>query len=331
VSADSPDVETDDRAYLDRVMAEIDREVRTRRAAGDLPARVERQLDELFLEHSPVAGRGGALDEALRMVDNAAFIDPVVPIDSKKSGGAVVKKGIRTLNLWYIGFVAHQVSQFAAATSRAFHLIDQRLADLGDRLDAQAVPSSPIVDPPGGAGPDAWWVPEAVAAMSGAGGRVLHAACGDGWLVRALVAKGVDAYGTDPRANLVEIGESGGADVRDEDLLDHLRAVEPAGLAGLLLGGVVDGMTVAQRQKLLEVVADRLAPESVLVVHSWSPAGWESAAAPVAADLAPGRPWRPATWETVLSQLGFEVRVFDGPSASDYLVAAVRGGGSPSR
>ena len=80
-----------------------------------------------------MAGRGGGLDQALRMVDAAAFIDPVVPISSNKSGGALVKKGLRTLNLWYIGYVTHQVSQFAAAVSRSLHLLDDRLAELRTR------------------------------------------------------------------------------------------------------------------------------------------------------------------------------------------------------
>ena len=35
----------DDRAYLAQVMLEIDDEVRRRRASGDLPARIERELD----------------------------------------------------------------------------------------------------------------------------------------------------------------------------------------------------------------------------------------------------------------------------------------------
>ncbi|HEY5245773.1 MAG TPA: hypothetical protein VIJ60_08905, partial [Acidimicrobiales bacterium] len=127
----------DDRAYLAQVMLEIDDEVRRRRSSGDLPARIERELDELFLEHSPVAGRGGGLDDALRLVDTAAFIDPVVPIGSNKSGGAAIKKGLRSLNLWYIGYITHQVSQFASATSRALHLLDDRVAELRRQLDAQ--------------------------------------------------------------------------------------------------------------------------------------------------------------------------------------------------
>ena len=56
---------TDDGAYLEGVMAEIEDEVRRRRVSGDLPVRIERELDELFLEFSPVAGRGGSLTEAL--------------------------------------------------------------------------------------------------------------------------------------------------------------------------------------------------------------------------------------------------------------------------
>ena len=198
-----------DGAYLAQVMAEIDEEVRRRRASGDLPPRLERELDELFLEHSPVAGRGGGLDQALRMVDAAAFIDPVVPISSNKSGGALVKKGLRTLNLWYIGYVTHQVSQFAAAVSRSLHLLDDRLAELRTEVEAQRVPAAVVVEAPWAVGADAWWVPVAVGALAGVRSRVLHAAAGDGWLVRQLVGKGVDAYGVDPRPGLADRGELG--------------------------------------------------------------------------------------------------------------------------
>jgi len=52
------------------------------------------------------------------MVDAATFVDPVVPVDSERAAGAVVKKGMRTLLLWYIGWVTHQISQFASAVSR---------------------------------------------------------------------------------------------------------------------------------------------------------------------------------------------------------------------
>jgi len=312
-----------DRAYLAQVMIEIDDEVRRRRASGDLPARVERELDELFLEHSPVAGRGGGLGEALRMVDAAAFIDPVVPVGSNKSGGAAVKKGLRSLNLWYIGYVTHQVSQFASAVSRSLHLLDDRVAELRRQLDAQEVPAAPVVVV---SEDGAWWAADAAKALAGAPGRVLHTACGDGWLVRSLAGDGIDAYGVDPRPGKTDDAEAvggGGGDLREEGVLDHLGAVESGALGGVVLDGVVDGMSHGERQQLLRLLGDRLAPDGVLVVHSLTPAAWDADDAPPEADLAPGRPLRPATWSHLLGTLGYSVTVHPGSSATDYLVVAV--------
>src|SRR3974390_1795954 len=105
----------DPQAYVEQVMAEIAEEVRLRRGSGDLPPRLERELDELFLAHSPIGVRGGDLGEALRLVDATAFIDPVVPIESERAAGSAVKKGMRTMLLWYVGWITHQMSQSTAA------------------------------------------------------------------------------------------------------------------------------------------------------------------------------------------------------------------------
>jgi hypothetical protein len=331
--------EETDPGYLDGVMAEIDAEVRRRRAAGDLPARLERELDELFLAHSPVAGRGGALSDALHMVDRAAFINPVVPIDSNKSGGAVVKKGLRTLSLWYVGYVTHQVSQFASAVSRSLHLLDEQLVALRRELEEQRPLPAPVVELADLRGPDAWWLTEVTGALErGLSGRVLHAACGDGWLVRLLGSQGIDAYGVDPRPGRAQ-GDSGPADLdtdtadlREENLLDHLRSVELAALGGVVLSGTVDGMTGGQRAQLLDLVTERLSPGGTLIVHSLSPAAWAGDEVPPEADLAPGRPLRGATWPHLLDRLGYSSSVREGPKGDDYLVVALLGpGGTAAR
>lgn len=320
--------DTDEGASLATVMAEIDQEVRRRRASGDLPARVERELDELFLQYSPVAGRGGGLGDALHLVDGAAYIDPVVPVGSEKSGGAVVKKGMRSLSLWYVGYITHQVSQFASAVSRALHLLDDEVTELRRQLEAQHVPSAPVLEVPALHGPDAWWVETAAEAVTGAPGRVLHAVAADGWLVRLLIGRGVEAYGVDPRPGRIERAEFDGTDLRDDDVLAHLRSVESAALGALVLTGVVDGMAAGERRQLLDLAADRLAPGGVLVVHSLSPSAWAGEQAPPEADLAPGRPLRPATWVTLLSGEGYEVTVHPGPEGADYLVVAALSSGS---
>ena len=201
----------DPQAYVEQVMAEIAEEVRVRRASGDLPPKLERELDELFLAHSPVAGRGGDLGDALRMVDAATFIDPVVPVESERAAGAAVKKGMRSLLLWYVGWLTHQMSQSASAVSRALHIVDDRLQELERQVEGQHVPAAGVVEFPGLDGADAWWVGPAAAAVAKAPGRVLHAACGDGWFVRRVEEAGGDAYGVDPRPRLVETAVTRGA------------------------------------------------------------------------------------------------------------------------
>jgi SAM-dependent methyltransferase len=318
-------VPADPQAYVEQVMAEIAEEVRLRRASGDLPPKLERELDELFLAHSPVAGRGGDLGEALRMVDAATFIDPVVPVESERAAGAAVKKGMRSLLLWYVGWVTHQMSQSASAVSRALHIVDERLQELERQVEVQRVPGAGVVDFPALHRTDAWWVDPTVDAVAKAPGRILHAACGDGWLVRRMVAAGGDAYGVDPRAQVVDGAELGTVDLRDENVEEHLRAVAAAGLGGVVLSGVVDGMAGGERTQLLSLIAGRLAPGGTLVIHSVGRDAWEAVGAPTEADLAPGRPLRPDTWTTLLEHGGYEsVAARPGPGGQDFLVSAIR-------
>ncbi len=322
-------VPEDPGAYVQQVMAEIAEEVRLRRASGDLPPRLERELDELFLAHSPIGVRGGDLSEALRLVDAATFIDPVVPVESERAAGAVVKKGMRTMLLWYVGWVTHQMSQSAAAVSRALHIVDDQLKELEHRIEAQRVPEATVVEFPTSVGTGAWWVEPALAALAKAPGRVVHAACGDGWLVKQIVDAGLDAYGIDPRAPVVDAGELRALDLRDEHLTEHLRAVVAAGLGGVVLSGTVEGMAGGERTHLLAAIGNRLAPGGTLVVHSVGRAAWEAADAPYPADLASGRPLRPDTWCRLLEESGYTASVQPGPDGSDYLVTAVHSGLTP--
>lgn len=316
-------------AYVNQVMAEIAEEVRLRRASGDLPPRLERELDELFLAHSPIGVRGGDLSEAIRLVDAATFIDPVVPVESERAAGAVVKKGMRTMLLWYVGWVTHQMSQSASAVSRALHIVDEHLKDLERRVEAQRLPDATVVEFPTSVGAGAWWVEPALAALAKAPGRVLHAACGNGWLVRRIVDSGLDAYGIDPRAPVVDVAELGSLDLRDEHVSDHLRAVAAAGLGGVVLSGTVEGMAGGERTQLLAAIGTRLAPGGTLVIHSVGRGAWEAADAPYGADLASGRPLRSDTWCRMLEQSGYAASAQPGPDGSDYLITAVRSGLTP--
>ena len=310
------------RAYLDHVRRDIEEEVR-RRAASDLPPAVERELDELFMRHAPHGNRGAGLRDMLRQVDAAVFIDPMVPIASRRPGGAAVKRGLRSLSLWYLRYVTYQVSAFATAVSRALHVLDLQMSDLRRQMEAAAPPPSVVVDTAHHR-PDAWWVPGAVDAVAPTGGRVLHAACGGGWLVGALGAAGVDAYGVDPRPGAVLDHELDDLDLREEELGAHLDAVAPGSLSAVVLSGVVEGAAHAERLRLVEGAVRALGPGGVLVVHSLARATWDGDDAPLEADLVPARPYRPATWQHVLGDMGLEADWRQAPDGGDYVVTARR-------
>jgi len=320
------------REYLDQVRREIDEEVR-RRAASDLPPQVERELDELFLRHAPHGASGVGLRDMLRQVDAAVFIDPMVPIASRRPGGAAVKRGLRSLSLWYLRYVTYQVSSFATAVSRALHVLDLQMSDLRQKVDALQMPPSVVVDPAWAHHAGAWWAGAVIDALAGAPagaetgrpGRVLHVACGGGWLVGALAERGVDAYGVDPRPGVVT-GELDVLDLREEGVVEHLEAVESDSLGAVVLSGVVEGTHHTERLRLLGHAVRALAPGGALLVHSLSRSTWEADDAPVEADLVPARPYRPATWHRVLGDLGLVVSVDEAADGRDYLVTGRRRG-----
>ncbi len=311
--------------YVAEVMAEIDEEVRRRRASGDLPARVERELDELFLRYSPMASRFGGLDEALRAVESTSYIDPVVPVASSRAGGALVKRAIRQASLWYVGWLTAQVNQFTAAASRALRALDDRVQAVQVQLDRQRVPPAPVLETAWAHRPGAWWVEAVVAELSSQPGRVLHAAADDGWLVRRLLDAGVDAYGVEPRPGRIDRASAAELDLREEPVLEHLGAITPGALGGLVLTGVVDGMHAGERSALMEAARRTIAPGGTLVVHSLSQAAFDAEDAPIEADAAGGRPLRARTWAALLERQGFGASVRPGPSGLDYLVVAVAG------
>ncbi len=292
--------------YLTEVMAEIDAEVRRRRASGDLPAGLERELDELFLEFSPVGLQGRArLRETLALVDGSAYVDVAVPTESQKVVGSFVKRLIRKAMGWYIGFIVHQIVKFAWAVSRMFHVVVDHVEDLEAAVDAQRTPELPDSALPEADPGSSWWSGEAVAALTGVTGRVLHAECGNGALVEALQAAGVDAYGVDPTESVIEPAVERGLDVRAESVLGHLEVVAEEALSGMVLSGSVQWLHPNQRDRLVNLATSRLAVDGVLVIHSATPESWMAGTSHLVSDLAPGRPLHAETWGHLLAQRGF--------------------------
>ncbi len=310
--ATSSDVEPTDPAgraeYLAGVVAEINAEVRRRRASGDLPVGLEQELDELFLEFSPVGLHGRArLRETLSLVDRSAYVDIAVPVASQKMVGTYVKRLIRKGMGWYIGFIVHQIVKFAWSVSRMLHVVVDHVEDLESAVEVQRMPPLPAAAVPSADPGTSWWADEAVAVLSGIEGRVLHADCATGSLLDALLAAGVDGYGVDPSEAMVEAPVARGLDVRAESLLGHLDVVADGALAGMVVTGSVEWLHPNERDRLVRMVGSRLAVDGILVLHSATPESWMGSTSPVISDLAPGRPLHAETWVQLLGDQGFRV------------------------
>lgn len=288
-----------------QVMAEIHEDIRRRRAEGEIPPGLERELDVVFARFAPAAAVGGDLAAVIERADRASFVHVDVPTESAIKGVSLLKKALRKVMAWYLRFLAQQTSAFAAATVRALRLLGTRVETLEDATPG----ASPRVrdelarlDPVGDLSA---WHDTAVRALAAAPGRVLHGDAADGDLLEALVAAGVDAYGVDHRRHLADAAAGRGLEVRPDDVVEHLRLVPAGALGGIALSGCVDRLPLAAQLELADLATTRLAPGGVLVVLATFPLAWSRAVPPVAADLAPGRPLHPDTWRHLLTERGF--------------------------
>jgi hypothetical protein len=309
---------------LDQVRAEIAEEARATRESGAFSVDREQELERAFLLFAPRQGHTGALSATLRGVDATILIDPAAPVGSERAAGAIVKKSIRKAIFWYGSWIADQVTRCLSAIAVSLHLVEEDLERVHERLALVAIDTTPIIEHEGLSSPTAWWASRVVDSLSDEEGRVLVAACADGWLVRTLLEAGLDAYGIDPRLERIQAAQLKGLDLRDDDLIVHLSHVAARRLSAVVLSGTTEGLFLTQRSLLLDRLERALGPEGTLLIHALHPDSMLGDAIPPALDFVGARPLRPATWAAVLEERGFEVSIELGREGQDFLVRAVR-------
>lgn len=306
-----------------QLLQEIDEEVAARRAAGDFPPGMERDLDLIFARFAPASASTDDLDALIEQADRGAFVDVDVPTGSRLPAASVVKKVLRKLMSWYLRYVAQQVTVFASAVVGALKLLGRRV----EALEASTPAADPVAREASrraAVPPDVMTLGDAIAAhLRGTPGRVLVARSGDGRLVRLLVGAGLDAYGCEPDVGLVERASGAGLDVRPDDVVDHLRAVDREALGGLVLAGEIDRVPVGVQLAIADRAAEIVAAGGRLALVGTSPAAWGHTTSVIDADLAPGKPLHAETWVHLLEERGFTgVERRDGEML--YLVTATR-------
>jgi hypothetical protein len=310
------------------VVADLEADVARRRAAGEYPPGLERELDALLARHAPDRVVDAPIDELLARAEVAALLDVDVPTASGVPGGAPAKRALRRLMAWFLTYLAQQVTASSRATLAVLEALARKVEALEAASPELAAGSLPAIVP---VVPVAGWAHDVVAAVvattvDGAS-RVCVTHTSEGVLLDGLVAAGVDAYGVDPDLVTADALAGRGFDARQGSASDHLARVAPGSLRACVLVGGVEHQSLGARIVTADRALTALAPGGVLVVLSTTPAAWDVAAPPVARDLAPGRPLHPETWTAVLAARGVvDVRVHDAPTPSpDTQVGPIAG------
>jgi hypothetical protein len=311
------------------VVAEIEAEVRQLRASGRVPPGLEDELDRCFEEaaEASLAARIPVTASDSWFTSGHSIAGLASPVSLAQLGKQATMMARRRLGPSFrrlerrtslgVAWAGEAASIQAHVT--ADHL--ERLAarsPLASRVLSAARPGESIASGagivhPSIEGPLLAWVLERLSAAvlersREAPGLVLHTECGDGRLVEALVARGLDARGADPRW---PARADGGTRILAAGALEYLGATVSGTLDGLLLTGVVDRLRPGAARVLVQLAARSLAPGGIVVLVSARP---EAAVAtdPVAADLAAGRPLHPVTWCHLLARSGLcELAVFE--------------------
>jgi O-antigen chain-terminating methyltransferase len=139
-----------------------------------------------------------------------------------------------------------------------------------------------------------------------AGARdVVDLGCGRGEFLAALTAAGVSARGVDTNAEMVAIARERGLDVRQNDALTFVAALEDASIGGAIATQVIEHLEPSYLVRLLETLARKLQPGAPLVLETINPACWLAFFSSYIRDFTHVRPIHPETLQYLLRAAGF--------------------------
>ena len=293
-----------DADYFQEVVAEIEAEARSRAATGEYPRALLRSLEEEFRRWIPDASLENGVEDTIRGIEAASYVDAAVPLASRSSLGSLVKWVVRRFTYFYHRHMAQQITALGIHVTRPLRLldaitknIDRRLSALEDQFDVGVAARSELI-----AGITNTFVPEEFKGilsehLTGAPGRVVFGDLFQPEFLKFLSQHGVDIYGVSPTGDDVEA-----VDVRQEELLDHLNHLESDTLGGFVLCGVSDRGSLNEQLRVLRLLLLRSKPGARVAVTVAHPESLCSRLGPVATDLLHGRPLHPETWSYLLSR-----------------------------
>ncbi len=330
---DAPDQDDDPLACARRLQAEIEAEAATLRRDRPELARLEREAGRQWEAIAQLGDDGEPSQRLLRLAGRMAYVDADVPLGTR-SGVRQVKGAVRRLVHWYLRHLADQLNGWHDVVVRWMNRTDERVRAAEEALGLAplSVPGGDGADNAGGMGfPDMIGAPpdlpaaaadEIAAAMDRPGGPVAVLGCAEGAIPAAFDRAGVPAYGVDRDPERIAAGVRDGLDLRRDDPLSHLRGLAGGDLAGAVLAGFVEDLTVGAAWAATAAVTGAVRVPGTVAVVAADPAARD----PVQRDLRAGRGLAPATWAHLLERAGWTVsrRPFAAAGENAELILARR-------
>ena len=316
VPTTGPDEEDDPVDYARRLQAEIEAEAAALRRDRPDIAEIEREAGRQWEAIAQIGDDADPSQRLLRLAGRLAYADVDVPLGAR-AGVRQVKGAVRRLVHWYLRHLADQLNSWHDVVVRWMNRTDDRLRTAEEALGLAplSIPGTGAGDGGGpdrfdmadliGAAPD---LPEAAAdeiaaAMELTDGPVAVAGCAEGAVVAAFGRAGVSAYGVDRDPERILAGVREGLDLRRDEPLAHLRGLGGDDLAGAVLTGFVEDLTVGAAGAVVAAVTGAVRVPGAVAVVAADPAARD----PVQRDLRSGRGLAPATWAHLLERADWTV------------------------
>ena len=136
-------------------------------------------------------------------------------------------------------------------------------------------------------------------------GAILDIGCGRGEMLELFIAAGYEAIGVDMDTNMVELCQSKGLPVVQDDGINFLEATESNSLRGIFCAQVVEHLLTPEMERLVELSHQTLMPSAVLVIETINPRSLFSLGNHFFADVTHVRPVHPETLRFICEQIGF--------------------------
>jgi O-antigen chain-terminating methyltransferase len=136
-------------------------------------------------------------------------------------------------------------------------------------------------------------------------GAIIDIGCGRGEMLELLIAAGYKAIGVDMDTNMIELCQSKGLPVVQDDGIHYLNGTEADSLRGIFCAQVVEHLLTQELERFVQLCYLKLMPSAVVVIETINPRSLFALANNFFADVSHTRPVHPETLRFICEQVGF--------------------------